>query len=62
MEIRGTLTFEPIPEGTRMRWQWQLQPRGRLKLLRPLIVYLGRRQERAVWTALKRLLEAPAEG
>ena len=32
-----------------MRWQWDLEPRGLLKLLGPLIVRIGRRQEQAVW-------------
>jgi len=61
MEIRGTLTFEPVPEGTRMRWRWTLEPRGLLKVLGPLIVRMGRRQEQAIWSSLKRLLEAPPE-
>ncbi len=59
MEIHGSLTFEPVPEGTRMRWQWNLEPRGLLKLVGPLIVRMGRRQEQAVWSGLKRLLEKP---
>ena len=60
MEIRGSLTFEPVPEGTRMRWLWNLEPRGLLNVLGPLIVPLGRRQEKAIWSGLKRLLETPA--
>lgn len=58
MEIRGTLTFEPVPAGTRMRWAWELEPRGVLKLLTPLVVRLGRRQEATIWAGLKRVLEA----
>ena len=60
MEIRGSLTFEPVPEGTRMRWQWDLEPRGLLKVLGPLLGRIGRRQEQAVWLGLKRLLEKPS--
>jgi uncharacterized protein YndB with AHSA1/START domain len=41
MEIQGHLSFEPVPEGTRMRWSWELQPRGVLGLLRPLIARMG---------------------
>ena len=44
MEIRGTLTFDPVPEVTQMRWAWILQPRGLLKLLTPLVVRLGQPQ------------------
>jgi Polyketide cyclase / dehydrase and lipid transport len=53
----GSLTFDPVPEGTRMRWSWQVETPGALKLLAPLVVRMGRRQERRVWNNLKRLLE-----
>ena len=58
MDIHGSLTFDPIPEGTRMRWEWELQPHGLMRLAGPLIDSIGRRQELEVWTNLKRLLEA----
>ena len=57
MDIQGTLTFDPVPAGTRMRWAWQVQPRGLLKLLTPLVARMGRRQEQTIWTGLKRVLE-----
>ena len=57
MEIEGTLTFDPVPEGTRMRWSWDLAPRGTLRLATPVIGLIGRRQERTIWTSLKHLLE-----
>jgi hypothetical protein len=57
MDIDGTLTFEPVPDGTRMRWAWNLRPRGMLKLMAPVIGNLGRRQEQAIWTGLKRVME-----
>ena len=55
--IEGSLTFEPVPEGTRMRWSWQVETPGALRLIAPLLAWIGRRQEQAVWTALKHLLE-----
>jgi hypothetical protein len=58
MEIGGGLTFDPVADGTRMHWQWELRPRGLFKLLSPLMAALGRRQEQATWSNLKRLLEA----
>jgi len=58
MEIRGALTFVPDGGGTRMRWSWELQPRGALRLLGPVLALVGRRQERQIWTSLKHLLEA----
>jgi len=56
-EIRGVVTFEPDPAGTRMRWSWDLKPKGFLKFLAPVIGRLGRRQEEEVWAGLKRYLE-----
>jgi uncharacterized protein YndB with AHSA1/START domain len=58
MDIRGTLTFDPAPGGTRMRWAWDVRPRGLLKLLTRVVARIGERQEQAIWTNLKRLLEA----
>lgn len=58
MEIGGALTFAPVPDGTLMRWTWDLQPRGFLKLMSPLIARMGRRNELTIWTSLKRYLEA----
>jgi uncharacterized membrane protein len=57
MEIDGTLTFDPVPAGTRMRWSWELEPQGPLKLVTPLIAHIGRRQEMTIWTSLKHFLE-----
>ena len=62
METEGALTFAPVAGGTMMRWSWEVRPRGALKLLRPLIGVLGRRQEQAIWRELKRLLEAREGG
>jgi len=60
MTTTGALTFEPESGATRMRWSWDVQPRGALRLI-PLIVGLvGHRQERAIWGNLKRLLESEA--
>ena len=58
MDIAGALTFDPVPEGTRMQWVWDVRPRGVLKLMGPFISRMGERQERIVWTSLKRVLEA----
>jgi uncharacterized protein YndB with AHSA1/START domain len=58
----GSLTFDPVADGTRMRWSWQVETPGAMKLLAPLVAWMGRRQERRVWTGLKRLLEEQAPG
>jgi uncharacterized protein YndB with AHSA1/START domain len=63
MDIRYTLTFEPVSEGTRMRWVGDVEPKGVLRLIAPLVAGMGRRQDLRIWTGLKRLLEgqeAPA--
>ncbi len=58
MDIDGALTFEPVAEGTRLRWEWQLRPRGFLKLFGPFIRRIGERQESRVWSALKTVMES----
>jgi hypothetical protein len=60
MDLQGALTFEPVPEATRMRWSWEVEPRGILKVMRPLVARMGRRQEQRIWTSLKHLLEGQA--
>ena len=57
MDIHSTLTFEPVAEGTRMRWSSDLEPRGLLRLAGPLMTWMGRRQARDIWGGLKRVLE-----
>lgn len=62
-DIEYTLTFEPVAAGTRMRWSGQVRPKGALRLLGPLITWMGVRQEQRIWASLKRHLEnGPAAG
>lgn len=62
METTGGLTFAPEGDGTRMRWDWQVHPKGWLRLTGPLVGPVGRRMERRIWTGLKNRLEADANG
>jgi glyoxylase-like metal-dependent hydrolase (beta-lactamase superfamily II) len=62
MDLHGTLLFDPVAGGTLMRWSWQLEPRGPLRRLGPLIGYLGRRQEQRIWAGLKQVLEGGVDG
>ncbi len=63
MDIEYTLTFDPVAEGTRMRWSGEVRPRGGLRLLGPLVAWMGTRQERRIWASLKSHLEsAPVAG
>jgi hypothetical protein len=57
MDTQGGLTFDPVPGGTRMRWTWDLEPHGMLKVMGPLVARMGRLQELTIWTGLKHLLE-----
>ena len=61
-DIRYVLHFEPVAAGTRMSWSGQVRPKGALHLLGPLIVWLGRRQERRNWQSMKVHLEHEREG
>ena len=56
--ISGTLTFDPVSAGTLMRWSWVVRTKGPLRLMEPVIAWVGRRQEREIWANLKRHLEA----
>ena len=58
MDIHGLLLFEAAPGGTRMRWVWDLEPHGVMRFLGPLVRRMGDRQERQVWTGLKRFMES----
>lgn len=61
-EISYMLTFEPAAGGTRMRWSGQVRPKGAVRLLGPVITWMGTRQEQRIWASLKEHLEAaPAE-
>jgi uncharacterized protein YndB with AHSA1/START domain len=60
-DIVGTLRFDPVADGTRMGWSWDVRPHGPYRLLTPVIARVGRRQERENWGGLKRFLEAGEE-
>lgn len=58
MDIDYTLTFERVDQGTRMRWSGDARPKGALRLLGPLVGWMGTRQERRIWMDLKSHLES----
>ena len=62
MLTEGELTFEPEGSGTRMRWSWDVQVKGLLRLADALVARLGDRQERRIWGNLKALLEEQQPG
>ena len=58
MRTEGALTFAPQGSGTLMSWSWNIRLHGVTKLAAPVVSWMGRRQERAIWTGLKMMLEA----
>lgn len=58
MVMYGELTFEPRGDSTLMTWAWDVRPTGLLKPLGPLIKWMGDRQEKRIWSELKRYLES----
>jgi uncharacterized protein YndB with AHSA1/START domain len=61
MDVESAETFEAVGGGTRMRWVWEVKPRGAAgRLMTPILArMLGRRLERA-FTNIKRVLEGEA--
>jgi hypothetical protein len=57
METSGALTFAAEGEDTVMGWDWQVRPKGWMRMLGPLFGPLGGRMERRIWTGLKHQLE-----
>ena len=58
MTTTGTLTFGDRDDGTVLRWDWEVRPRGWLRVTGPLVGPLGRRMEHRIWSGLKRHVEA----
>lgn len=61
-DIDYVLRFEPVAAGTRMHWSGNVRPKGAFRLLGPVIVWLGNRQEQRIWQDMKRLLEDTPAG
>lgn len=55
--VDGQLRCEAIGEGTRLSWDWTVTTTGITRFAGPLITLIGRRQERAIWSGLRHLLE-----
>jgi uncharacterized protein YndB with AHSA1/START domain len=60
METSGALTFTVEGGDTVMSWDWKVHPKGWLRVLGPLLVPVGGRMERRIWSGLKRKLEIEA--
>lgn len=62
METSGTLTVTTEGTGTVMAWDWQVRPKGWLRLVAPVFGPLGGRMERGIWSGLRRQLDGEGEG
>jgi carbon monoxide dehydrogenase subunit G len=60
MRTSGALTFAADGDCTVMSWDWQVHPRGWMRMLGPLFGQLGGRMERRIWTSMKQYLENSA--
>jgi hypothetical protein len=60
METTGRLTCIGDSRSTLLSWEWQVHPKGRYRLMSPLVALFGHRMERKIWTGLKHKIEAEA--
>jgi carbon monoxide dehydrogenase subunit G len=60
MHTSGALTFAADGGRTVMSWDWQVRPKGGMRMLGPLFGPLGSRMERRIWASMKRCLENTA--
>jgi Polyketide cyclase / dehydrase and lipid transport len=59
MRVDGTVTFEEADGGgTRLRWDWDMDLIGPLRVLTPLLAVIGPGWERRNWLALKTYMES----
>jgi len=55
--VSGPVRFDPVGSGARLSWDWDVKAGGVGRVLAPLVSALGRRQERPIWSGLKRFVE-----
>jgi Polyketide cyclase / dehydrase and lipid transport len=58
MQVDGTLTFEEVDGGTRLRWDWDMGLVGPMRVLSPVLALIGPRWERRNWVGLKQYMES----
>lgn len=58
MQVDGTLTFAEVDGGTRLRWDWDMDLVGPMRVLSPVLAVIGPRWERRNWVGLKDHLES----
>jgi hypothetical protein len=58
MQVDGTLTFEEVDGGTRLRWDWDMGMVGLMRVLSPVLAVVGPDWERRNWLGLKQYMES----
>ena len=58
MKVEGTLIFDKVGTGTRLRWKWDMALIGPMRVLSPVLVLIGPRWERRNWVGLQRYMES----
>ena len=58
LEVDGTLTFEDTGGATRLRWDWEIDLVGGMRIMSPVLALVGSRWERRNWIGLKQYVEA----
>jgi uncharacterized protein YndB with AHSA1/START domain len=58
MQAEGTVTFEEVDGGTRLRWDWDMGLVGAMRVLSPILAVVGPRWERRNWVGLKEYMES----
>jgi hypothetical protein len=61
MDVESAETFEPVGGGTRMRWVWEVKPRGVLgRLMTAVFARMPGRRLDTAFASIKRVLEREA--
>lgn len=58
LRTEGTLTFDGVEGGTRLRWDWNMVLLGPMRVLYPMLKLIGPRWECQNWVGLKECLES----
>jgi len=58
LQVDGTLTFEEVDGGTRLRWDWDMGLVGPMRMLAPVLALIGPAWERRNWVGLKDYMES----
>ena len=59
VDVESAETFEPLVDGTRMRWEWEIRPRGTIgELMTPVLARALASRLEWTFTNIKRVLES----